>query len=142
METHERRNIDLLVNRFWKHGFFTVYRKYGTYLPEPTKIGEFDVDVVARLENKYAIGITINKNDLILNNLKEKILYLATRHTRKTNEPVQLFVGVPTLFVKQIKVILNSLPEEVKKNVKLIHIPDENNYSLKPNRKKEKILFA
>ncbi len=142
METHERRNIDLLVNRFWKHGFFTVYRKYGTYLPEPTKVGKFDIDVVARLKNKYAIGITINKNDLINNNLQEKILYLATRHTRKTNEPVQLFIGVPNLFVKQVKIVINSLPVEVQKNIKFIQIPMEDNFPLKRKRRKEKILFA
>ena len=142
METHERRNIDLLVNRFWKHGFFTVYRKYGTYLPEPTKVGKFDIDVVARLKNKYAIGITINKNDLINNNLQEKILFLATRHTRKTGEPVQLFVGVPTLFYKQVKVVFNTLPAEVQKNIKLIQIPMEEDFPLKRKRRKEKLLFA
>jgi hypothetical protein len=142
METHERRNIDLLVNRFWKHGFFTVYRKYGTYLPEPTKVGKFDIDVVARLKNKYAIGITINKNDLINNNLQEKILFLATRHTRKTGEPVQLFIGIPALFFKQVKVVFNSLTAEVQRNIKLIQIPMEEDFPLKQKRRKEKLLFA
>ena len=142
METHERRNIDLLVNRFWKHGFFTVYRKYGTYLPEPTKVGKFDIDVVARLKNKYAIGITINKNDLINSNLQEKILYLATRHTKKSNEPVQLFIGVPTLYFKRVKTVFSSLPVDVQKNIKLIQIPMEDDLSLKRKRRKEKPLFA
>ncbi len=142
METHERRNIDLLVNRFWKLGFFTVYRKFGTYLPEPTKIGSFDVDIVARLKDKYAIGITISKNDLINDSLQSKLIFLATRHTRKTNQPVQLFVGVPDLYLPFVKNILATIPEAIRKNIRLITIPPEDNLPKKPIRKKAKVLFA
>jgi hypothetical protein len=141
METHERRNIDLLVNRFWKQGFFTVNRKYSSYLPEPDKIGVFDVDVVARLRNKYAIGITINKNDLI-NNLQEKIVYLATRHTRKTNELVQLYIGVPNIYLKQVKSIINLLTLEVQQNIKIINIPPEVDPIKKPSHKSQNLLFS
>jgi len=142
METQDRRNIDMLVNRFWRNGFFTVYRKYGTYLPEPTKVGKFDIDVVARLKNKYAIGITVNKYDLQDYNLQEKLLYLATRHTKQTNQPVQLFVGVSSIYLKQVKSIVNNFTPDVQKNIKLINIPLEENQLEKSIRKNQKILFA
>ena len=74
--------------------------------------------------------------------LQEKILFLATRHTRKTGEPVQLFVDVPTLFYKQVKVVFNTLPAEVQKNIKLIQMPVEEDFPLKRKRRKEKLLFA
>jgi hypothetical protein len=54
-----RRSIDLLVDQFWKYGFTTLKRKFGTYLPEPEKVGRFEIDVVARqkerLCNRYSI---------------------------------------------------------------------------------------
>jgi hypothetical protein len=42
----KRKNIDLLVEQFWKHGYMTISRRFGTYLPEPEKVGDFDVDIV------------------------------------------------------------------------------------------------
>jgi len=60
MDMSERKTIDLLVNEFWRLGFFTVSRRLGTYLPEPENIGKFRVDVIGRQKEKYAIGITLN----------------------------------------------------------------------------------
>ncbi len=51
MNTSERYIVDSLVAQFWKRGYLTVSRRFGTYLPEPERVGEFNVDVVARLRN-------------------------------------------------------------------------------------------
>ena len=47
-EEMKRKQIDLLVEEFWKLGYLTVSRKLGTYLPEPQKVGKYSVDVIAR----------------------------------------------------------------------------------------------
>ena len=64
LELMKRRTIDLLVEQFWKRGYLTVSRRFGTYLPEPSKIGKFDVDIIAKYKNNYAIGITLSNEDL------------------------------------------------------------------------------
>ena len=56
MNENARKNVDQLVEQFWKRGYFTVSRKFGTYLPEPSKVGNFDVDIIARYKKDYAIG--------------------------------------------------------------------------------------
>jgi len=79
MNTSERKAIDLLVNEFWRLGYFTLSRKLGTYLPEPSNIGRISVDVIGRQREKYAIGITLTKEDIFNPDLIEKINYLASR---------------------------------------------------------------
>jgi len=82
LNTSERYIVDSLVTQFWKRGYLTVSRRFGTYLPEPERVGDFEVDVVARQRNKYAIGISINEDELNSAELADKIYYLATRHTK------------------------------------------------------------
>ena len=82
MNISEKKAIDLLVNEFWRLGFFTLSRRLGTYLPEPENIGKFQVDVVGRQKEKYAIGIMLSKEDIYKSDLLEKINYLASRRSR------------------------------------------------------------
>ncbi len=63
-DINKQRSVDLLVEKFWKQGYLTVSRKFGTYLPEPSKVGNFDIDIVARYKKNYAIGITLTESDL------------------------------------------------------------------------------
>jgi hypothetical protein len=76
MEMMKRKSVDLLVEQFWKNGYLTVRRKFGTYLPEPAKVGNFDVDIIARYKDSYAIGLTLTKNDMNNAKIKEKIIFL------------------------------------------------------------------
>lgn len=142
MNTMKRRNIDLLVEEFWRLGYLTVSRKFGTYLPEPSKVGKFEVDIVARQRKNYAIGITLSYSDLNDPSLIEKLNFLATRQTKYSNKRVILFVGVPKDLFKNMKVLIDSLNSEVKNNIKLFEIIDR---SIIPNRRtlrKEKVLFS
>ena len=124
-ELLRRKNVDLLVEQFWRKGYLTLSRKFGTYLPEPTSVGGFEVDVVARQKNKYAIGLTITDDDL--NNqvlLSNKIQHLATRHTRNGNIPVTLFIGIKEENFKKVKVFIDQLEEDIRKNIKLVQITE------------------
>ena len=142
MNTVKRKNIDLLVEEFWKLGYLTVSRRFGTYLPEPSKVGKFEVDIVARQRKNYAIGITLNYSDLNDPSLIEKLNFLATRQTKYSNKRVILFVGVPKGLFRNMKVLIDSLEPEVRNNIKLFEIIDR---SIIPNRRKlrkEKVLFS
>jgi len=132
MNTDRRRDIDLLIEEFWKKGYLTLFRKFGTYLPEPSNIGGFEVDVIAKQKDNFAIK----------KKKKKKISYLAQRQTRGSNKKVQLFVGVSLLNLKYAKSLLDELDPETKKNIKLFLITDKPDLSIRKENRSEKILFS
>ena len=142
MNENARKNIDQLVEQFWKRGYFTVSRKFGTYLPEPSKVGNFDVDIIARYKKDYAIGLTLTEQDLQNINLCEKLTYLATRHTKYSNKKVRLFVGVPVVYFKQAKILINQLDQDVQKNIKLFQIVDKALPSVRKSKSVPNVLFS
>jgi hypothetical protein len=142
-ELLKRKNVDFLVEQFWRKGYLTLSRKFGTYLPEPTSVGGFEVDVVARQKNKYAIGLTLSDEDLNdHNSLLNKLKYLATRQTRYGNIPVMLFIGVKEENFKVVKLIVNQLDEETKSNIKLFQITERKNISKKRGEDMQQRLFS
>ncbi len=138
--TDRRKEIDLLVEHFWKKGYLTLSRKFGTYLPEPSSIGGFEVDIIARQKKNYAIGITLNHEDLKDASLVNRLRYLATRQTRNSNKKVSLFIGVNKADYSYAKSIINKIEEDIRKNISLFII-DEKHESA-PFRKKERVLFS
>ena len=143
MNTDRRRDIDLLIEEFWKKGYLTLFRKFGTYLPEPSNIGGFEVDVIAKHKDNFAIGITLTDQDFIdISSVKNKLAYLAQRQTRGTNKKVQLFVGVSIINFKYAKTLLDELDPETKKNIKLFQISEKPALSIRGTSKPEKILFS
>jgi len=142
MNENARKNVDQLVEQFWKRGYFTVSRKFGTYLPEPSKVGNFDVDIIARYKKDYAIGITLAEQDLQNINLCEKLNYLATRHTKYSNKKVSLFVGVPVICFKQAKKLIEQLDPDVQKNIKVFQIVDKTLPSVRENKRVPNVLFS
>ena len=142
-ELLRRKNVDLLVEQFWRKGYLTLSRKFGTYLPEPTLVGGFEVDVVARQKNKYAIGLTIIDDDL--NNqtlLSSKIKHLATRRTRNGNIPVMLFIGTKEENFKEVKFIVDQLDEDIRKNIRLFQITERQSISKKRTAERFQPLFS
>jgi hypothetical protein len=125
MNTVKRKIIDHLIDQFWKNGYLTVSRKFGTYLPEPEKIGGFDVDIIARQGKEYALGITISEEDFKDPRLLDRISYLATRKTRFTQKQVLLYVGVPEESLLLAKGLIDSLSNEIKTNIRLFNLIDE-----------------
>jgi hypothetical protein len=132
----KRQSVDLLIDQFWKNGYLTISRKFGTYLPEPQRMGGFDVDIVARYKKDYAIGITLNEEDLDNPELKNKIQFLATRQTKFTNKRVLLFVGIPNDLRKKIEFIISTLDENVRKNIKIQFFNPELNPGSKTKKEK------
>ncbi len=142
LQISERYIVDSLVSQFWKRGYLTLSRRFGTYLPEPERVGEFNVDVIARQRNKYAIGITLTESDLNSTSLREKLIYLATRHTKFSNQPVTLFVAVSEFHIKRVKNLLAQLNDEVKRNIKLLSIVDQTITKTTKSGRKTKVLFS
>lgn len=142
LELVKRRTVDLLVEQFWKHGYLTVSRKFGTYLPEPAKVGSFDVDIVAKQKNNYAIGITITSDDLLDGSIIDKLNFLASRQTKYTNKRVLLFIGAPVNIYKNVKVLLESLAPEIRKNIRLFQIEERKVQLSRRSRKTENVLFS
>ncbi|MBK7631018.1 MAG: hypothetical protein IPJ23_10050 [Ignavibacteriales bacterium] len=143
MNTDRRRDVDLLIEEFWKKGYLTLYRKFGTYLPEPSNIGGFEVDVIAKQKDNFAIGVTFNDqdfNDTLM--IKNKLSYLAQRQIRGTNKRVQLFVGVSLLNLKYAKALLDELDPETRKNIKLFEITEKPNLSIRKESRAQKVLFS
>ena len=142
VELMKRKSVDLLVEQFWKQGYLTLSRKFGTYLPEPTKIGNFDIDIIAKYKKNYAIGIILTSDDFAKSDLIDKINFLATRHTKFSNKKVTLFVGVPAEYFKNAKALLETLKKKKKKNVKLVEIIDRESGLLPKESNKSRVLFS
>ena len=142
MNENIRKNVDQLVEQFWKRGYLTVRRKFGTYLPEPSKVGNFDVDIIARYKKDYAIGITLVEQDLQNINLGKKLTYLASRHTKYSNKKVRLFVGVPVICFKQAKILIERLDPDVQNNIKLFQIVDKTLPSVRKSKGIPNVLFS
>ncbi|MGQ9798964.1 MAG: hypothetical protein ACUVRG_06685 [Ignavibacterium sp.] len=143
MNYDRRKDVDALIEQFWKRGYMTLSRKYGTYLPEPDKVGIYDVDVIARYNDSFAIGIVLTDEDFYdLKKTQNKIAYLSTRQTKFNGKKVALFVGVSLKNYKTAKGLLEALPDEVRKNIRLIQIIDRQNSEQTTIRKNNNVLFS
>lgn len=142
-ELLRRKHVDFLVEQFWRKGYLTLSRRFGIYLPEPNSVGGFDVDVVARQKNKFAIGLTLTEDDLKdTNSLLRKIKYLATRHTRHGNFPVLLFIGAKQENYFEIKLLIEKLDGDVQKNIRLFQITENHPISKRRTVQKFQPLFS
>ena len=142
MNISERKSIDLLVSEFWRLGFLTLSRRLGTYLPEPENIGRFKVDAIGRQKEKYAIGITLSKEEIFSSDLIEKINFLASRKTRSSDKPILLLIGVPDIYFKQVKEILLNVDEKFRKNIKLTRIVEERVKSCRDSKQTQQVIFS
>lgn len=143
MNTDRRKDVDMLIEEFWKKGYLTLSRKYGTYLPEPNTIGGFEVDAIAKYKDNFAIGITLSDNDFndsVM--IKNKLAYLANRQSRGSNKKVQLFVGVSFLNFKNAKALLDELDSDTRRNIKLFQISNRTELNKQQIKKPEKVLFS
>jgi hypothetical protein len=138
----ERKAIDLLVNEFWRLGFLTISRRLGTYLPEPENVGNFQVDIIGRQKEKYAIGITLSKEDIYNSDLLEKINYLASRKSRSSGKSITLFIGVDDIYFKRLKELLLNIDEKIRRNIKLVRIEENNFRNHKSTNQPQQIIFS
>jgi hypothetical protein len=143
MNTSYSKEIDALIQQFWKKGYMTVSRKFGKYLPDPSPIGGFDVDVIARYKNTYAIGIVIKENDLAnINQIKDKIVYLASRQTKYGNKPVNLYIGVSSIYFFKVNQVVSALPEKLRKNIFITQLFENDKSSNTSKKQDNNLLFS
>lgn len=142
MNVSERKAIDLLVNEFWRLGFFTLSRRLGTYLPEPENVGKFQVDVIGRQKEKYAIGITLSKEDIYKSDLLEKVNYLVSRKSRSSGKSITLFIGMSDIYYKRVKGLLQNIDETLRRNIKLVRIEENNFSNRKRSNQSQQIIFS
>lgn len=143
MELLKRKNVDFLVQQFWRKGYLTLSRKFGTFLPEPNSVGGFEIDVIARQKNRYAIGFTIDCDEIDNRTLLiNKIRFLATRHTRNGSSPVILFICVKSEIFKSVKSLLDHLEEDIRKNIRLFQLNEPITGIKKRREEKSQQLFS
>ncbi|MFZ1519877.1 MAG: hypothetical protein WAU11_13935 [Ignavibacteriaceae bacterium] len=143
MNNDRRRDVDLLIEEFWKKGFLTLSRRFGTYLPEPSAIGGFEVDVIAKQKDNFAIGISLSDQDFKdPAAIKYKLSYLAQRQKRGSNKKVQLFVGVSAVNYKYAKNLLDELDPDTKRNIRLVQICEKPEYTFNIKNPTDKVLFS
>ncbi|MFC2134021.1 hypothetical protein ACFLTH_05335 [Bacteroidota bacterium] len=121
--------VDALIDHFWQKGYLTISRKFGTYLPAPKPIGNYEVDAIAKYKEKVVLGITLTENDLEDPKIISRLNFLATRHTRYSNKRVTLFIGVPNKFLTKAKQIISDLDEEARSHIRLVGLKNSLNYS-------------
>ncbi len=138
----KRKIVDRLIDQFWKQGYLTISRRFGTYLPEPEKIGDFEVDIIAKQRNNYAIGLILSDEDFRNPNLLEKLTYLATRQTKFTNKRVSLFVGINIDLFSRLKAMIKLLSPEARNSIRLIQLDHNNSLPRSNATEKERILFS
>lgn len=124
-ESIRQRKVDDLVNHFWRNGYLTLSRKFGTYLPEPKSVGGYEVDAIGKYKKKFAIGVTLSEEELNDPKIYSKLEFLATRHTKYSNKRVTLFVGVPKHLFNKVKICVSNLSEAAQKNIKVVAISSE-----------------
>ncbi len=143
MNQDKRKDVDALIEQFWKRGYLTVSRKYGNYLPEPDKVGVYDVDVIARYKDSYAIGIILSDDDFLdTTKTQNKLVYLSTRQTKFNGKKVALFIGVSFKNYKNAKCIVDKLPDEIRKNIRLIQIIDRQSIDNPARRRNNSPIFS
>jgi len=121
---NSKQYIDLLVSEFWKRGYTIQSRKYGKYLPEPPAIGEFQIDILAKRDKDFAIGIAVSEYEVNDSAILNKLTFLATRITRMTKRNVHLLIGAPPNCYRRIKELLDSVALLSKEHVSL-HLLNE-----------------
>lgn len=123
----EKDRVDSLIEHFWKNGCLTLSRKHSKYLPNPSKIGEFEVDAVGKLNKKLIFGLTLTEEDLSKPTILRKIKFLAAQRNKYSSKPVVLFLGVPASSIPQAKKLISQLEEETQKQIKIVSTSEDEN---------------
>ncbi|MCK6604068.1 MAG: hypothetical protein HUU43_07810 [Ignavibacteriaceae bacterium] len=136
LRSNPKNEVDTLVLSFWDKGYSTLNRKYGNYLSDPPRIGSYDIEVLARTGEGYAIGIILSEEELVNGPDISKIRFLASRTSRKNGSPVKLFIGVPEDKVQQVRRILKLNLPGLMQNIFIIRLDEQEN-TLLPEKKRD-----
>lgn len=123
----KQERVDALIEQFWRKGYLTVSRRYGKYLPEPTPVGEYNVDAVAKYRRKIAVGLVLEAEELNDPKIISKLNFLASRNSSYSNRNTTLYVGVPEDLILRAEMIVAGLDSNAQKNIKIIGVPSSKN---------------
>ncbi|MHB9041908.1 MAG: hypothetical protein ACYC4T_14740 [Melioribacteraceae bacterium] len=121
----KRERVDYLIDHLWQHGYLTLSRKFGKYLPAPPLMGEYEVDAVAKYKKKIALGLTVTDEELNDHSFLSKLDFLANYSARFPQNRITLFLGVPYNSLVKASLLISSLDEETQKHIKIITIPEQ-----------------
>jgi len=116
--------VDYLIDHLWQHGYLTLSRKFGKYLPAPPMMGEYEVDAVAKYKKKIALGLTITEDELNDPKFLNKLNFLANYSSRFPQNRITLFLGVPNNAIVKASLLVSSLQDETQKHIRIISLPD------------------
>jgi len=117
-------SVDTLIQSFWKNGYLTLSRKFGTYLPNPPLVGNYEIDAVGKQRNKFAIGLVLSNDDLNNPAIYKKIEFLASRQSKYSRKNITLFIGIPQGSENKANLIIQNLNDTLRKNIKLVPTPN------------------
>jgi len=123
----EKDRVDSLIEHFWKNGFLTLSRKHSKYLPNPSKIGEFEIDAVGKYNKKFILGLTLTREDINNPRILRKIKFLANQRNKYSSKLVTLFLGVHESLIPQAKKLITELEEVTQKQIKIVSTSTEEN---------------
>ncbi len=121
MRTFDKRDItDKLYFKLRSSGYSTIGRRFGTYLPDPPDIGEFQIDILAKQKKEFAIGIVLDDlAGIDVNFIKQKIRFLAERKSTYSGNPVKLYIALTRKNYFFIKHLLDSDLSDISRNIEL-----------------------
>ena len=120
----KRERVDYLIDHLWQHGYLTLSRKFGKFLPAPPLMGQYEVDAVAKYKKKIAIGLTVSEEELNDPLFLSKLDFLANYSARFPQNRITLFLGVPYNSQVKASLLISSLDELTQKHIKIITLPD------------------
>ena len=123
----EKDRVDSLIEHFWKNGFLTLSRKHSKYLPNPSKIGEFEIDAVGKYNKKFILGLTLTREDINNPRILRKTKFLANQRNKYSSKLVTLFLGVHESLIPQAKKLITELEEVTQKQIKIVSTSTEEN---------------
>ena len=121
----KRERVDFLIDHLWQHGYLTLSRKFGKYLPAPPLMGDYEVDAIAKYKKKIAIGLTISDEELNDPTFLSKLSFLANYSARFPQNRITLFLGVPYNSQVKASLLISSLDGETQKRIKVVTLPDQ-----------------
>ncbi|KAB2909412.1 MAG: hypothetical protein LC102_02345 [Ignavibacteriales bacterium] len=123
---NKRDLTDKLYFKLREIGYSTIGRRYGTYLPNPPDIGEFEIDILAKRKMDFAIGIAIDDlSGVDIEFIKKKIRFLAGRKSTYSGNPVRLYIAVTRRNYFLLKHIIDGDLQDLSTEVELVLFDSE-----------------
>ncbi len=122
----KKEKVDSLIDHLWQHGYLTLSRKFGKYLPSPPQISGYEVDAIGKYKKKLAIGLTISEEELNDPKFISKLDAITKYKERYPMYRITLFIGVPNNSLVKATMLISSLSEETQKHIKVVPLADQN----------------